>query len=105
MNELENASIAGLIEAIKSRGHNLYMGIVDNEGAESLLLVDNFEKFTDIHKSLSLRARINGHRNPSVYSVIMPSEMYEIYNTQLLEGKYKEVAESIKELSTFKVLL
>jgi hypothetical protein len=103
-NEIEEASIEQLLEAIQSKGQTLYIGIVDNDGAESLLEVANFKEFSDKYGSLSLRARFNGHRNPDVFSVIMPSEMYKVYNAQLENGKYKEVAESIKELSTFKVI-
>lgn len=103
-NEIEKASIEELLEAIQAKEQILYIGIIDNDGLESLLKVTNFKEFSDQYGSLSLRARFNGHRNPDVFSVIMPPEMYKVYNEQLSKGKFKEVAESVKELSTFRVI-
>ena len=86
MNELENASIAGLIEAIKSRGHNLYMGIVDNEGMESLLLVDNF---------MIYRSRIDGKRIITIDNI-----SYKVSETDHLG--LCEIYEVIQSLENFR---
>jgi hypothetical protein len=101
---IEKASIEELLGAIQDKGQSLYIGIVDNEGTESLLKVSNFKEFNDSYDLLALRARFNGHRGPDIFSAVMPPEMYKVYKEQLTKGKHKEVAGSIKELSTFKVI-
>ena len=58
-NEIEKASIEELLEAIQTKGQTLYIGIIDNDGLESLLKVINFKEFSDQYGSLSLRARFN----------------------------------------------
>ena len=101
---IEKASIEELLGAIQDKGQSLYIGIVDNEGTESLLKVSNFKEFNDSYGLLALRARFNGHRGADIFSVVMPPEMYKVYKEQLAKGKRKDVAGSIKELSTFKVI-
>jgi hypothetical protein len=101
---IEKASIEELLGAIQDKGQSLYIGIVDNEGTESLSKVSNFKEFNDSYGLLSLRARFNGHRGPDIFSVVIPPEMYKVYKEQLSNNKRKDVAESIKELSTFKVI-
>jgi hypothetical protein len=101
---IEKASIEELLGAIQDKGQSLYIGIVHNEGTENLLKVSNFKEFNDSYGLLALRARFNGHRGPDIFSVVMPPEMYKVYKEQLSKGKNKEVAGSIKELSTFKVI-
>lgn len=84
--------------------HSLFMGLIDQDGAESLMMVKTKEKFAELHNSLSLRARFNSQRHPMLYVVNMPHLMYESFNERLLKGEYVEVAEELRKLSTFKKL-
>jgi hypothetical protein len=103
-NELEKASVSEILDAIRKKGHNMYIGLIDQDGMESMVLVEDFKEFQTLYSSLSLRARLNAHRSPVLYSVMMVPDMYEVFNEKLLKGSFKEVASTVEKLSTYKVL-
>jgi hypothetical protein len=84
--------------------HVLYMGIIDSDGAESIVKADDRESFSSLYNSLALRARFNGQRRPIIYTVRMPESLYNLYNEKMDKGEYDKVAEGLRELSTFKTL-
>lgn len=88
-------------EKIESDQH-LFMGLIDMDGAESLMPVKTKEVFASLHNSLSLRARFNSQRFAIIYVVHLTTPMYDTFNERLLKGDYQQVAEDLQLLSTFK---
>lgn len=82
----------------------LCVGIVDNDGAESLLVVKNAEDLGTKLSSLQLRARFNTQRHPIVYSVKIPLELFDKLDNNMKKGNYHEASEAIQSFSTFKNL-
>lgn len=109
---LETVTTAELLAEIERRekskddydDHVLYMGIIDSDGAESIVKADNSETFSSLYNSFALRTRFNGQRRPVIYTVRMPESLYNLYNERMQKGEYDGVAEGLKELSTFKTL-
>jgi hypothetical protein len=83
---------------------HLFIGIIDDEGAESIILANTPQLFVERMNSLQLRARFNSHRNPTVYSVKIPMQLFEEFTRNIRIGKYMEVAETIQKIPTFKSL-
>lgn len=111
MIELKNISTEDILTELERRNqeaidndHFLCMGLIDNDGAESLMPVKTKETFASLHSSLSLRARFNSQRIPVMYVVNITQPMYEEFDRRLLKGEYVKVGEELKKLSTFKRL-
>ena len=109
---LETVTTAELLAELEKREsqkelhdeHILYMGIIDADGAESIVEANNREKFASLYNSLALRARFNGQRRPIIYTVRMPENLYILFNERMDKGEYEEVAEALKGLSTYRIL-
>jgi len=110
---LENYTTDELREELKRRetvftdprSHKMYIGIIDCHGAESLMLADTIDQFRAVMSSLELRAKFNGQRDPEIFSVRMPVDLFSILNEKLkngYEGDFVEVANVLKGLSTYK---
>ena len=91
-------------KVVVNNDHFLCIGIIDNEGVDSFVRVDTKEKFAELHSSLSLRSRFNSHRNPVLYAVNLTQPIYDDLNSRFKQGECEEVAEELKQLSTFKNL-
>jgi hypothetical protein len=95
--ELEKRS-----QAPQEEPQHLCVGIIDVDGAESIIFCETGEKFAESIRSLQLRARFNSHRHPIVYCVKMPRILYDTISDAIKRGEYLSVAESLKSLSNFK---
>ena len=84
--------------------HFLCMGLIDIDGAESLMKVTSGDKFAELHSSLSLRARFNSQRRPVMYVANITQPMFDAFDERLKKGEYVKVGEELKSLSTFKRL-
>lgn len=84
--------------------HFLCMGLIDIDGAESLMKVKSGNKFAELHSSLSLRARFNSQRRPIFYVVNITQPMFDSYDERMKKGEYVKVGEELKALTTFKRL-
>lgn len=82
----------------------LCIGIIDDDGAESIILCENNKEFANSLSRLKLRARFNIQRRPIVYSVKIPRCLFEVMSKKIKEGKSKEVGEALREFSNFKNL-
>lgn len=109
---LEKYSIEELQEELRRRetpekidNHKLYIGLIDQNGAESIILADTAELFSKAMSSLELRSRFNTQRSPEIFSVKMPVDLFSILSEKLkkgYEGDFIEVANVLKGLSTYK---
>lgn len=82
----------------------LCVGIIDVDGAESIILCESKEKFAETVRSLQLRARFNSQRHPVVYCSKMPRALFDAFDKAIREGKHIRAGETIKSLSNFKSL-
>jgi hypothetical protein len=112
---IENISTEDLLAEIERRKkeeeenhQDLYIGIIDDNGLESMVLVKDSTEFASKIRALQLRARFNGHRRPIVFSVKMPKQLFEEYRLRLGGNTNDELAkrmgDSLKQLSTFNEL-
>jgi hypothetical protein len=82
--------------------HHLCVGLIDQDGAESLMIANTPKSFASTIHSLQLRARFNSHRRPVIFSVKIPLSLYEVIDSQMKSGKYEEAAKAIRSLPNFK---
>jgi hypothetical protein len=82
--------------------HHLCVGLIDQDGAESLILANTPKLFASTIRSLQLRARFNAHRRPVIFSVKIPLSLFGEIDSQLKAGKYEEASEAIRSLPNFR---
>jgi hypothetical protein len=82
--------------------HFICLGIMDNDGVESIVKINDKEHFARTYNSLSLRARFNGHRSTILYTVKITQPLLDLIQEKLKDGEYIKVSETLQELSTFK---
>jgi len=91
-------------ENLSEKTYHLCIGIIDSDGAESLVPVDSAEEFSKKLSTLNLRARFNGHRSPEVYAIQLPQELIDVINARFTKGEYTEIGNMLKSFSTYKKL-
>lgn len=98
--ELEKRNAMPHNEGIQDPQH-LMIGIIDDEGVDSMVYCETNKKFAETLKSLQLKSRFNGQRNPIIYSVKVPKRMFEVMNEGMRKGENQKIASVIKGLSNF----
>jgi len=82
----------------------LCVGLIDDEGAESIIIANTPDTFSSVISRTRLRARFNSQRNPIVYSIKIPLSLFKALSDKIKEGNVIECGEVIKGLSNFKSL-
>lgn len=115
MENLKNISTEELLKEIQNRqkieAKNAYteklfpcIGILDNAGIESLVMIKKPEDIGNKFFGMALRTRYGTAQQRVFYKINISEQTYDIFNTELKAGKFIEVAEKVKALTTFKEL-
>lgn len=107
--ELHTATTEQLREELEKRESSetdeqyiLCIGLIDVDGAESLIQTPDAKKFETTLNSLLLRSRFNSHRSPIIYAIRLPKELISIINERFSKGEFQEIGNMIQSFSTFK---
>lgn len=83
------------------------VGIVDNEGLDSLIEVENADHFATLTNSMELRCHFNSQRNPELFFIKVPRKLYEMFKNGMNQSEETCVnaGKAVRELSNYKILL
>ena len=106
--KLDNISTEELLKELKRREElkklddNVpCMGINDDLGVESFVILKNADEFASKLLHMELRCRYNSQRNPEIFFVKLPLKIAEMFRD---EKDVQKVGKALKQLSNYKKL-